>query len=859
MMSDKQESGTQSAQQPSSNFSNQDFENPKVALQRRAQETLDLLKVGRITIWTFTSHMEEMRLILARDCQLGDLQTGKIIKTEKLQLFNRNIREGKIFFSDNVQLDESLSELGEVYWVPNNIHSALILPLSWGDEVRAAILFENQDKRRHWSEKTLKSVALARLPIARLLQRIELERSSELLEAIGAVQTGFTLGLEAADLLRRVIELGCKMVDASAGLAFLKGTYPQALRCVVSYQTHNDWKGQIYPDARHPAGVTIRNGLALVLSDYRAWFNEREVFPGEQISSMLSIPVTWKDEVVGVVLFLRQGDAIPLGADDLETLEPLVTQATAAIEMDHYQEKARRTETLQDALREIGEIGDAASFLHDLLNSSLALGCGALGAGISLAWLDDQVVTMGYSIRTGQALIETIRESGLDLARIRAIDDWQRPPLSLASMAPEIIRFGLMSSVIAPFRTGGRRRGILIFGTHEPRIWQPEEIAMVEVAGELICSAAERIEAMQSEQNQRDLLRVLETASKKLNHVRGYANMLSVVGEGAMSLSKSYRAAVFMRQMDDTVEIPWTAGLTRAYVEAVTALGAGTLAPLFDIHSAVMITSGTVSIAETTLRELLQGDTFQAIGLWPMETSDNDAAIMACYYDSQPYLETLDHEVMEIYLRQASTALKNARLYERLEEQYVQTVLSLAKAVDDAESDPTERSMMMAQLACDTGRQIGVSQHELDAINWAAMLHDIGKVSVPKSVLLKPGPLNSQEWEVMQQAPIQGEQYLGKVDLFRGASRLVRHLREHFDGAGYPDRLRGDQIPLGARILAVADAYQAMIEKRPYRKPLTHDEAIDEIKRESGKQFDPRVVNAFIQAAGIGFKVENIQ
>ncbi len=830
-MSDNQDSATQSAQLPSGSFSNQDFENPMEALQRRSQETLNSLRVGRISIWKFTPHMEEMRLALAIDRKAGNLPAGQIIKTEKLPVFIKTIQEGEPSFTENVQTAENLSELGELYWLPNGIQSALILPLSWGGKIRAVLFLENQDRRRHWTERILKNAFQASWPITRLLQRIELDRSAELLRAIQDVQANFTQGIDPTEILKRIIERGCELADASAGLAFVKGTYPQALHCVVSYRTQNDWRGQIYPDARHPAGVTMRNGLALVLSEYRMWFNERDVFPGEQISSMLSIPMTWKDNVVGVVLFFRQGDAIPLGVDDLEILEPLVAQAVAVIEMDHYQEKARRTETLDAALREIGEIGDAVSFLHDLLNSSLGLGSRALGVGIGLAWLNDQVVTMGYSIRAGQALIDTIRESGLDITRIRAVDDWQRPPLSLSAVAPEIIRFGLMSCMIAPFRTGGRRRGILIFGAHEPRIWQPEEVAMVELAGELICSAAERIEAMQSEQNQRDLLRVLETASKKLNHVRGYANMMSVVGEGAMSLSKSYRAAVFIRLPDGTVEIPWTAGLTRSYVEGVTALGAATLSPLFDIHSAVMISNETVSITETAFRELLQGDTFQSIGLWPMETSDNSTAVMACYYDSQPYLETLDHEVMEIYLRQANTALNNARLYERLEEQYVQTVLSLAKAVDDAESDPTERSLLMAEMACETARQIGVSQRELDAINWAAMLHDIGKVGVPKSVLLKPGPLNSQEWEVIQQTPIQGEQYLGRVELFRGAARLVRHLREHFDGAGYPDRLRGEQIPLGARILCVADAYQAMTEKRPYRSPMTHDEAIDELKR----------------------------
>jgi HD-GYP domain-containing protein (c-di-GMP phosphodiesterase class II) len=386
---------------------------------------------------------------------------------------------------------------------------------------------------------------------------------------------------------------------------------------------------------------------------------------------------------------------------------------------------------------------------------------------------------------------------------------------------------------------------MLIFGRAAAHTWGEDEIAMVETAAELIGAAIERIESARAVQSQRDLLRVLETTSIKLGHVRGFQNILSILGEGAMALAKTYRAAVIMKQRDGRVTIPWMSGLTRSYAEGVTGQKPSSLACLFEIPAPVMMARGTNSPREAALGGILQMEAFAAIGLWPLVYDGQHIAVMACYYDEIPHLRALDDEMMQIFLHQAAAALENAGLYERLENQYVQAALTLAMAVEESETDPSERSQRMAELARETARRMGVSERGLEAIYWAALLHDIGKAAVPKEVLRKSEPLNAQEWEILHQIPLDGERYLGGVEHFRGAARLVRHCREHYDGGGYPDQLRGDQIPLGARILAVADAFQAMTEKRPYRKPLSPKEALAELHRLAGRQFDPRVVSMF--------------
>jgi diguanylate cyclase (GGDEF)-like protein len=151
----------------------------------------------------------------------------------------------------------------------------------------------------------------------------------------------------------------------------------------------------------------------------------------------------------------------------------------------------------------------------------------------------------------------------------------------------------------------------------------------------------------------------------------------------------------------------------------------------------------------------------------------------------------------------------------------------------------------VADLARATGRGLGLMREALDEIARAAELHDIGKMAVPDAILDKPGPLDPVEWSFMRRHPLIGERILLAAPALRPVARLVRSSHERWDGGGYPDGLTGDEIPLGARVVAVCDAFDAMTAERPYREPVSEDDAVAELRRCAGTQFDPMVVEAF--------------
>lgn len=181
-----------------------------------------------------------------------------------------------------------------------------------------------------------------------------------------------------------------------------------------------------------------------------------------------------------------------------------------------------------------------------------------------------------------------------------------------------------------------------------------------------------------------------------------------------------------------------------------------------------------------------------------------------------------------------------------MREMFTQTIEVLAEAVDARDKFTSNHSRRVMTMSVDIGRVRKVSAVDLDSLEWGGLLHDVGKIGVPDAVLLKPGALTKEERAVMNAHPVMGANIIGPVTKLAPVVPLIRHHHEWFNGSGYPDRLVGMEIPELARILAVADAYEAMTAARPYRMtPLTHTEALAELRRFAGIQFDPQMVEAF--------------
>jgi putative nucleotidyltransferase with HDIG domain len=183
-----------------------------------------------------------------------------------------------------------------------------------------------------------------------------------------------------------------------------------------------------------------------------------------------------------------------------------------------------------------------------------------------------------------------------------------------------------------------------------------------------------------------------------------------------------------------------------------------------------------------------------------------------------------------------------------MRDMFTQTIGALAEAVDKRDPFTSKHSQNVRMISVDIGREMRVSAAELEALEWGGLLHDVGKIGVPDNILLKQERLTREERMVMNAHPVLGAEIIAPVNRLAAELPIIRHHHEWFNGSGYPDRLMGDEIPRLARILHVADSFEAMTHERPYRMtPLSTEQALSELRKFAGVQFDPVVVDAFVR------------
>ena len=196
-------------------------------------------------------------------------------------------------------------------------------------------------------------------------------------------------------------------------------------------------------------------------------------------------------------------------------------------------------------------------------------------------------------------------------------------------------------------------------------------------------------------------------------------------------------------------------------------------------------------------------------------------------------------------------ALEQAEARQELEEAVRASVGTLARAADMREVRPPRHSDRVVELAAAVGEELGMEPEGLAELRLAALLRDVGKIALPDTVVRKPGPLNAREWELVRRHPELGGELVFGIPGLEGAAVVVVHHHENYDGSGYPDGLMGEDIPLASRIVAVCDAYHAMISDHPYRPALRPITALRELQRTAGSQFDPEAVLALTRVARV--------
>jgi putative nucleotidyltransferase with HDIG domain len=291
-----------------------------------------------------------------------------------------------------------------------------------------------------------------------------------------------------------------------------------------------------------------------------------------------------------------------------------------------------------------------------------------------------------------------------------------------------------------------------------------------------------------------------------------------------------------------------------AYTSGRVARGLSYYLTDYPTTTAVLMTGKPCSVSVDDLDAdpaelfVLREMDMQAVLLVPIVVEGESWGLIEVYDTRPRVFSGLERHLAEVAATQMGSLLASFEHEARAQRLYGETLASLSNALEAKDVSTSRHTEEVVRLAIAVATELGLGFEAVRDVELGAVLHDIGKVRVPESILNKPGPLSQDELGIMQMHPEIGEHILRPIHSMKAILPIVRHHHERWDGTGYPDRLAGSGIPLGARIVAVCDAYRAMSEDRPYRKGLSDEEARGELERGAGSHFDADCVAALLRA-----------
>lgn len=233
----------------------------------------------------------------------------------------------------------------------------------------------------------------------------------------------------------------------------------------------------------------------------------------------------------------------------------------------------------------------------------------------------------------------------------------------------------------------------------------------------------------------------------------------------------------------------------------------------------------------------------------PLVCEDITGAIIIKRHHSDPAFDSFDQEMLTTICEQVIIGIKNLQLYEEQQRIVLGSIKTMVTLLDMRVPQEYTHSPYFSRLVASIAQEMHLDEKQIESLKYASLLHDTGKVDIPLEILTKTTKLTPTEYSIIKRHPVKGAQILRPLQILRPAINIIMHHHEKYDGTGYPSRLRKGQIPQGARIMAVADAFEAMVYGRPYRERMDINSALKEIKKKSGTQFDPKVVDAFLKIA----------
>jgi HD-GYP domain-containing protein (c-di-GMP phosphodiesterase class II)/putative methionine-R-sulfoxide reductase with GAF domain len=806
------------------------------------------LDVDQVSIWQFSPMSLEVRCINLHSRFEAARPYIQIDLTPR-KAYLISLQTDQAITCADVAFDKRVMELPPTFWIDTKIKACLHVPVRAANQVMGILRIDSRGERA-WTDADIQFGTHAADLVAQLLLSNELLARNDRTDALRSLSTDLTHRYELSTLLSDVVRKSAEMLGASLGTLFLVDPERRMIISAAGYNNPPEQTNQTFRYGEHIAGKVAETGQELLIKDYRSWPGRtEEIKKTEPHTTILAVPLRTHGEILGVLQLTRRDGNQPFMKSDYETLAGFANLACLAIEHRRLVETNHRLSQFQDSMKQIVETTTFASSVADFLETITDYLTHALSAPLAVIHIEDVFTMRGFHPDSHQKIEAVLMKRGKRFNPVTVVHDISVSDGGYRDLAEIMQEQGVQAYILAPIPMNHERVGYVCIASNPSRTWAADEKQMVEIAAYQIGLAIEGIRFYQETQSQIDIIKRMSSITSALNRLVPMDVLIPLIGEGAVRLFNADSLGVVLREKDDIVRASWVFGVSKPeFMQAINEDGKELLKFFAAVVEPMLVTNISKSSLPKQLKNYLMSVNIKAVKLAPIVYSGNVKGVIAGFYEKIVDWPPRDRQMVITYTNTVALALQNTWSYEQLETGYLDLAVSLTEAIEARESRVKAASVRVAELAQRTAQLIGLPREEQDSLRLAALLHDIGKVEVPDEIIQKPGLLSGEEKLQLQHYPLKSEHLVSPLSSHREIGSILRCIREHYDGSGYPDQRKGADIPLAARILSVVDAYSSMLDARPYRSALTHEAAVDEIMKNSGKQFDPQVVNAFLQA-----------
>jgi response regulator RpfG family c-di-GMP phosphodiesterase len=708
--------------------------------------------------------------------------------------------------------------------------------------------------------------------VAGSLEEKTLELHQRADEFAGLVEMAgeLTTQQDLSALLQEIVEKAIVLLRVSHVTITLYDSAHNEL-VVAATESHPVLVGRRIRMGEGAIGRAAQTRQPIVVGDYRIGEGHTPEFEDSLFSTVTQTPMIYRGELIGVLGVAEIGPVREHGQSKIHLLSLFAGQAASAIKNTRLFEETRRRLEEFETINQISTALRVAQGIDEILPLLLERTMTMVKAIMGSIWLyeptdntlhqavSDGIPDLSIHLRPGDGIIGMVFSSGQPYFTM----DIREDRLTHPSLRPQIPT-GLSGAYI-PICTAQGIVGVLMVGFHSPHELSKDQIRLITIITEIAGSAIHRMRLHDQTKSQLQKLSALHQIDLAITSSLDIGNTLQVLLDQVITQLGVDAACVLVHNPhEQMLEFATSRGfITDALRHTRLRFGEG--------HAGMAaLEQRTLHISDLNTHQVdfLRSPSFASEGFVtyyaaPLVIRSQVKGVLEVFHRSPIERDRDWLDFLEALASQAAIAIENASLFNDLQRSnielnlaYDSTLEGWSRALDLHDRETENHTQRVTQTTLRLARAMSVDESDLVQIRRGALLHDIGKLGIPDNILLKPGPLNDEERIIIQKHPMLAFEMLAPILYLRPALDIPYCHHEKWDGSGYPRGLKGEQIPLAARIFAVVDVWDALLSNRPYKKSWSNEKVRAHLQEQAGHHFDPRVVEAFITLLN---KDENVQ